>query len=122
MRSLYKLSFLLLILLFNNALNAQNTKRWTLQECIEYAIKNNFQIAQNQLSVEQSKVNLLQSKASALPAFNGSANHTYNTGRRIDPFTNQFANQSVLSQNFSVNTSINLFSGLSNTQTIFANQ
>lgn len=122
MRSLYKLSFLLLILLFNNALNAQNTKRWTLQECIEYAIKNNFQIAQNQLSVEQSKVNLLQSKASALPAFNGSANHTYNTGRRIDPFTNQFANQSVLSQNFSVNTSINLISGLSNTQTIFANQ
>ena len=122
MRSLLKVWYVLLIFFINATVNAQNTKRWTLQECIEYAIKNNFQIAQNQLLVEQNKVNLLQSKATALPAFNGSANHTYNTGRRIDPFTNQFANQRVLSQNFSVSGSINIISGLSNTQTIFANQ
>jgi outer membrane protein len=122
MKSLYKLTVLLLIVLINTALNAQNTKRWTLQECIEYAIKNNFQIAQNQLTVEQNKVTLLQSKATALPAFSGTANHTYNTGRRIDPFSNQFANKRVLSQNFSVSGSINLISGLSNTQTILANQ
>jgi len=122
MRSLLKVWYVLLIFFINATVNAQNSRRWTLQECIEYAIKNNFQIAQNQLLVEQNKVNLLQSKATALPAFNGSANHTYNTGRRIDPFTNQFANQRVLSQNFSVSGSINIISGLSNTQTIFANQ
>ena len=101
--------------------NAQN-KRWTLQECIDYAQTNNFQLAQNTLQVNRSQYNLQQSKAAVLPSVSGSANHTYNTGRRIDPFTNQFAQNQVLSQNFSVSGNINLFSGFSNTNTIKANQ
>lgn len=103
-------------------LNGQTVKRWTIQECIDHAWKNNLQLSQNELQVQQAEVNLLQSKAQALPTLNGSANHTYNTGRRIDPFTNQFADQRVLSQNFSVSSGVNLFSGLTNLRSIQANQ
>jgi len=101
---------------------AQSAKTWTLKECILYAIENNFQIAQSDLQVEQSKINVLQSKANVIPTLSGSANHTYNFGRRIDPFTNQFATNRVQSDNFSLSSGVNLFSGFSNTQTIFANQ
>jgi outer membrane protein len=103
-------------------LDGQTVKRWTIQESIEHAWNNNLQLAQNQLQVDQARVNLLQSKAQALPTLNGSANHTYNTGRRIDPFTNQFADQRVLSQNFSVSSGVNLFNGLTNLRSIQANQ
>ncbi len=103
-------------------LMAQSTKRWTIKECIDQAWQNNLQLSQNELQVQQAEVNLLQSKAQVLPTLNGSANHTYNTGRRIDPFTNQFADQRVLSQNFSVSSGVNLFSGLTNLRSIQANQ
>lgn len=112
---------LLFLLFWSTTLCSQN-KRWTLQECIDYALEHNFQVNQNNLQVQQSKANLLQSKGMVLPSVSGSANHTYNTGRRIDPFTNQFANSVVLSQNFSVSGSMNLFSGLSNTNNIIGNQ
>jgi len=110
--------------IFFQAIVAQENspKRWNLEECINYAIENNIQLAQNQLQVEQSKLNLMQSKASVLPNLSGSASHIYNFGRRIDPFTNQFANNRVLSQNFSVSGNINLISGLSNTSAIQAGQ
>ncbi len=116
------LSICFCLFVLSLTVQAQTVKRWSLQECIEYAIANNLQIAQNNLSVNQAENTLLQTKAGALPTLNGSANHTYNFGRRIDPFTNVFATNRVLSQNFSLSSNVNLISGLSNTQTILANQ
>lgn len=118
-----KSSFILFIALLSaTSAWSQSAKRWTLQECIEYALSNSPQVAQNTLQVEQSKLNLSQSKASAVPSLNGAVNHTYNFGRRIDPFTNQFATNRVLSQNFSLSSNVNLFSGFSNTQSIMSGQ
>ena len=94
---------------FSLQTNAQ--KSWTLQECIDYAIKNNIQVKQNELNAESAKQTLLQSEAGTLPSLNGFASHSYNFGRTIDPFTNQFANDKVLSQNFSLSSSLTLFNG-----------
>jgi outer membrane protein len=102
-------------------LNGQGTSRMSLEQCIDQAWNNNLQLRQSLLQVKQNEVNLLQSKAQGLPSLNASANHTYNTGRRIDPFTNQFADQRVLSQNFSLSSGVNLFAGLSNWNAIKAN-
>jgi outer membrane protein len=101
---------------------AQQSKRWTLKESIEYAVEHNLQISQGSLQVEQNRITTLQNKAAAIPTLNGQASHTYNFGRRIDLFTNQFATNRVLSQNFSLSSSVNLFSGLSNTQTILGSE
>lgn len=109
----------LIFLVLSGDANSQNVKRWSLQECIEYAIAHNFQLAQNTLTVEASEISLLQSKAVALPSLNGWRIYTHNFGRRIDPLTNQFATNRVLSQNFSLSSNVNLFGGLSNTQTIY---
>ncbi|MFM2284661.1 MAG: hypothetical protein RLZZ543_158 [Bacteroidota bacterium] len=120
-RTLFTL-LLILLMAAPARLLPQSAKRWTIQECIEYAISHNLQLAQNGLTVEQNQLTLQQTKAGALPTLNGTANHTYNFGRRIDPFTNQFATNRVLSQNFSLSSNVNLISGLSNTQTILSNQ
>lgn len=115
--------FLVTFALLNWGLSfSQNSSSWTLQQCIDYAMKNNIQVKQSELNVKLSKENLLQSEANVLPSLNGNVSHSYNVGRRIDPFTNQFADNTVLSQNFSLSSSITLFRGLQNYNTIKQNQ
>ncbi len=94
----------------------------TLEQCIDYALKNNIQIKQSELNTELSKVTLTQSKAELLPSLNANASHTYNIGRTVDRFTNQFADAQVLSQNFGLSTDVNLFSGFQNINSIQQNK
>lgn len=97
-------------------------KTWSLEECIDYALKNNIQIQQTVYNADLSKVTLTQSEGQLLPEVNGSASHIYNIGRTVDRFTNQFADSKVLSQNIGVSADINLFSGLQNINSIRQNR
>lgn len=107
-------------------LNAQDAEKvnqpWTLEQCIDYSLKNNIQIKQSELNTELSEINLIQSKANLLPSLNANAAHSYNYGRTIDRFTNQFATQQVLSQNLSLSSDITLFSGFQNINSIKENR
>jgi outer membrane protein len=85
---------------------------WSLQQCIEYAQKNNLQVKQSELGVQQSELTLLQNKASILPNLNFNANNFYNFGQTIDPFTNTFATSRVRSDRYSLSAGITLFNGL----------
>lgn len=109
-----KNSFFLFILIFlGSTVFAQN--EWSLKNCIEYALQNNLQIKQSYLQAEQANINFLQSKGAFLPTLNGQINHSYNIGRTIDRYTNQFvSNQTIQSDNFNLNTQLNLFNGLKN--------
>ncbi len=111
---------ILLALILSGEGYSQSLEKWTLKACIQYAIEQNPQAAQARLQLDRNKANLVQTKGNVFPAINGQANHTYNTGRRIDPYTNQFANSVVLSQNFSLSGNVTLFSGLQNTHSIQA--
>ncbi len=94
----------------------------TLEACIDYALKNNVQIKQSELNTELSKITLTQSQADLLPSLNGNVSHSYNYGRTIDRFTNEFATQGVLSQNLSLSSDITIFNGLQMINTIKQNQ
>lgn len=85
---------------------------WTLEKCIQHAHENNLQIKQQVLQADLSKVNTTSAKGSMLPTLSAFGNNTYNWGQRIDPFTNQFANTRVRSNNFFLNSNLTLFSGL----------
>jgi outer membrane protein len=85
-------------------------------------LKNNIQIQQSELNTEISDINLTQSQLSLLPSLNANGAHSYNFGRTIDRFTNQFATQQVLSQNFSLSSDVTLFNGLQTINTIHQNR
>lgn len=87
---------------------------WTLEKCIDHALKNNITVAQAALSKEQSELAYQQSRGAVLPNLNASAGHNYNFGRTIDPFTNQFVNQSIQSNSISLSSGMVLFNGLQN--------
>jgi outer membrane protein len=87
---------------------------WSLRRCIDYALENNITVKQSLLNAELSRATMRESKASTLPSLNANAAHAYNFGRTIDPFTNQFATDLIRSDNFSLSSNLNLFSGFQN--------
>ena len=112
-------------LLFNFSIfccvaNAQDT--WTLQQCVDYAVKNNIQIKQSMLTTELAKTDLTQSQATVLPNLNANASNYYNYGKTIDQFTNSFATEKVRSDRYSLQANVTLFNGLQAYNTIKQNQ
>ena len=115
-----KKGILLFFTLATLGLSSQN--QWDLQQCIDYALKHNIMLKQAEINNQITKNNSTQSKAAILPNLNGGGAHTYNFGRTIDRFTNTFANTQVLSQNFYLSSNLVLWSGLSQYNTIKANE
>jgi outer membrane protein len=120
MKLIVKFITLFCIILIGNSSFAQ--QQWTLQQCIEHAMKNNLQVRIAILNNELNQANLKQSRANVLPNLNFGANNTYNFGKTIDRFTNQFANTRVQSINLGLQTQWNLFNGLQNYHTIKQNE
>ena len=103
-------------------LSIAQTNIWDLQQCVDFAQKNNISLKQAEIAAKINKNNATQSKAAILPTVNAGAQHTYNFGRTIDRYTNTFANTQVLSQNFYVSSNVVLWSGLAQYNTIKANE
>ena len=101
---------------------ASSQETWTLKQCIDYGLTHNLQVRSSILSAQMSKNTFDQSKFGRLPTLNGFASHTYNIGQRIDPFTNQFANDVIQSNNFYLSTNVDLFGGLRTANTINQNK
>jgi outer membrane protein len=105
------------LLMVGVQLSAQN-KKWTLVECVDYAIKNNISVKQSELDLKTSDVENMEAVGGFLPTLNGNANYSINTGASINPVTNQFQNQTFKSFSASVNSSVTLFNGLANWKTL----
>ena len=61
-------------LMFFASLAAQ-TKQWTMQECVDYAMQNNITLRKAKLQQLSAKEDVMQSKAALLPSLNASTSH-----------------------------------------------
>lgn len=103
-----KFHFLILFLSLQQ-LHAQS-KAMTLQECIEYAWKNNLDLKQSILTAETSKIDFQQSKLNQLPNLSFSTGQNYQFGRTIG-YDNTYENQTIRSNNFGLNSGVMVFNG-----------
>ena len=94
--------------------SAQEGKKWTLRECVEYALENNISVKQSELDLENAKLNKMDAIGNLLPTLNGNASYTTNTGASINPTTNQFENETFSSFTTGASSSLTLFDGLRN--------
>ena len=105
------------LFLVSTQLSAQE-KKWTLRECVDYAIENNISIKQSELDLKTSDVEKMESIGGFLPTLSGSSTYSVNTGANINPATNQFQNSTFKSLSASANSSLVLFNGLANWKTL----
>lgn len=108
--------FCLAVFFLGVSSNAQ-AKKWTLEECVLYALENNISIKQSQLDLKTSDVERLEAVGNFLPAISANANYSMNTGANINPATNQFNNETFKSFSAQANGGVTLFNGLLNWRT-----
>jgi len=86
-------------------------EKWTLNECIGYAIKNNLQLQDAELSERIAGLNYRQSKWNLLPGVGAGSDAGLNYGRSVDPNTNGIVNTSFFNNSYYLGTSVDLFRG-----------
>lgn len=89
----------------------QLPQQWTLQDCINYALKNNISVNTLQLSSQSSRQDLLQSKAALMPGVSGSVSQALVNSKDADPVVGGFATQASFTSNYNVSSSITLYNG-----------
>jgi outer membrane protein len=116
-----KLILALFLILCFQEISAQ-VKKWTLEDCINYAVANNIGLQRQRLQSESSEVNLLKSKLDVLPTLNLGSNANVGFGRSINPVTNLITFKQNLSNSYSLNSSLDIFNGFTTLNTIAANK
>lgn len=93
------------------------TRKWTLEECVQYAIDHNITIRQQEISTQYNKNQLRQTRIGQLPSLNGNTNYSYQRGRALDQSTYSFT-QKVNYVGLNLNSSLTLFNGLQTRNTL----
>ncbi|WP_066223593.1 TolC family protein [Formosa haliotis] len=109
-----KITLLGLFLFSGITIYAQDHKKWTIEECVDYALENNITIKQSELDTQLADIDKSQAVMNFLPSLSANTSFNINTGANVNPATNQFENQTFRSANGGVNSGVNLFSGLQN--------
>ena len=104
---------IILFTVFGLATYAQ-AKKWTLQECVDYALEKNISIKQSELDLETSEINKKDAIGNFLPSLNASASHSWSIGLGQDPVTFNAVNATTKNLSGGIRSSINLYDGLQN--------
>lgn len=104
---------LLFILFLGFSANAQ-VKNWTLQECVEYALKNNISIKQSELDIKLANIDKSSAVGNFLPSINGQVSHSWSIGANTNPVTNLRENQTTQYTQVGLGSNVTLYGGLQN--------
>lgn len=104
---------IIIIVLFAFIGQAQN-KKWTLKECVQYALENNISVKQSELDIKLAEVEKLTAKGNFLPSLNAGSGISENTGLSFNPVTNNAQTTTFLSASGNINVGYTLFDGLRN--------
>ncbi len=91
-------------------LNAQS-KVWTVDDCIQFALQKNIQVQEAQVSSSISNENLLLAKASWYPYLSGSARQSYNWNNVVNSSTGSTTFEGTNGVSFSASSGMILYNG-----------
>lgn len=64
-----------LFLMLGMGLSAQEVQKWTLSDCIDYALAKNIQLQQSRISLEESEVDVKSARSALFPSLSFSTGH-----------------------------------------------
>ena len=108
-----KYIFTILAGLFATIANAQSAK-YTLNECIEYAIENSHELSIQQSANKIYKYSYQAAIASLLPSVGVSSSASFSFGRGLDANTNTYVDVNSFYNSYTLSASLPLFDGLVN--------
>lgn len=108
---------LVIILLFSMSIQAQ-TKKWTLEECVKYAIDNNISIKQVELDTKTADIGKKDAFGNFLPSLNANGSHSWNIGLNQDITTGLLQNQTTQFTSAGANVGVDIYKGMQNQNTL----
>jgi outer membrane protein len=105
--------FFFFILIGNTFSNAQS-KKWTLEECVQYALEHNIAIKQTELDSQISQLDKSSAIGNFLPSLNANASHSWNIGLNQNITTGLLENQTTQFTSAGLNAGIDIYKGLQN--------
>ena len=105
-----KRNFVIFILVCICLFTSQAQKKWTLKECIDYAVSQNILVKQMELQKQNAELALNNSQMNRLPNLNASIGQNWNFGR-TQIASGLYENHSQTTNNLSVSSTVPLFSG-----------
>lgn len=118
-----RLTFILVIvgLIFHFEYGYSQEKKWTLSECIDYAVTHNIEIKQSDNQIQNLKVEKNTLRNSFLPNLNAGASQNFTFGRSLNQ-NNTYEDSNIQNSSFSVTTEIPIFAGFKRTASIAQNR
>lgn len=118
-----RLTFMLVIvgLIFHFEYGYSQEKKWTLSECIDYAVTHNIEVKQSDNQIQNLKVEKNTLRNSFLPNLNAGASQNFTFGRSLNQ-SNTYENSNIQNSSFSVTTEIPIFLGFKRTASIAQNR
>lgn len=107
------LFFIAVALCFGFSANAQE-KKWTLRECVEYAMEHNISIKQSELDLQAVEIDKSDAIGNYLPTINGRVSNSWNTGLTQNVTTGVLQNQTTRNLSAGISVGISIFDGLRN--------
>jgi outer membrane protein len=106
-----------IIMLLSLSIQAQ-TKKWTLEECIKYAIDNNITIKQTELDTKTAEIDKKGAIGNFIPSLNSNASHSWNIGLNQDPTTGLLRNQTTQYSSMGAGVGFDIYKGMQNQNTL----
>lgn len=99
------------LLFFLSTTLIQAQEKWTLDDCVAYALDHNLQLNDFIYTQQSGRETYRQSIRNLLPSLNASSNYQVSFGRSEDPDTGAKVNADFFSNNYSIESSVDLFQG-----------
>jgi outer membrane protein len=109
-----------LILLFSFILSVQSQetnpdiKRWTLRECVDYAIENNISVKQSENNIALAEIDKRAAIGNFIPNLNFNSSAAWNSGLTTDATTGVLINQTTQTTNGGISSGVAIYRGLRN--------
>lgn len=104
----------LVFVLFIGMNSFSQAKKWTLEECVNYALKNNISIKQSDLDNQSAAIDKKSVIGNFLPTLNASASHSWNIGLNQNITTGLLENQTTQFTSAGLSSNVTIYNGLQN--------
>jgi outer membrane protein len=108
----------LVFFLFASVVGTAQTKTWTLEECVKYAIENNISIKNTALDIKTAEINKKGAVGNFIPSLNANTSHSWNIGLNQDITTGLLRNQTTQFTSVGGTLGVDIYKGLQNQNTL----
>ena len=101
--------------------SSAQVRKWTLADCIDYAVEHNIEVKQGNNQIKSFKVKKNTLKNSFLPNLNAGVSQNFTFGRSLNQ-SNMYENSNIQNTSLTASTEIPIFSGFKRTASIAQNR